>query len=120
MVENFANQIIRRMINKEFQKPHMCPDNLVLAIKNDISLWENGSDTMKGMLDQVPQTFVGMIPKYMSTIDEKYGSMTKLTLIWLREDHIEHYSIILNTPGGYEWLDRQVGEVIRGLGISPT
>jgi hypothetical protein len=120
MVENFANQIIRRMVNNEFKKPHMKPDYLVIAIKNNVSLWDNGAETIRSYVDQIPQTFVGMIPSYISKVDEKFGGMTKLTLMWLKEDQTEYYSIIINTPGGYEWIDRQVGEVLSGLGVSPS
>ena len=96
----------------------MSPDCLVVAIQQKTSLWENGSGTIKGYVDQIPSTFLGMIPKYVETVNAKCGSMTKLTLMWLKEDHLEHYSIIINTPGGYEWLDAQVAEILTGLGIN--
>ena len=53
----------------------------------------------------------------MANITAEYGSVTALVVLWLQEDQAMKYGMIVNTPGGMEWLDRQVTDVMKGVGL---
>ena len=46
-----------------------------------------------------------------------YGNASNLVFSWLKEDNMPIYSVILNTPGGKEWFDRQVKEACGQLNL---
>lgn len=118
-IELIANNIIRKKLNEAFGNEAVNPDNLVIAIDDDISLWSSGEDEIKKEAESIPGYgfIVDIASGYMDTIDRKYGGFTKLTLMFLREDHPDLYSIIINSPKGEAWLDKQVNEILRGIGI---
>lgn len=117
MLEELGNNIVRRKLNDAFDDPNVNPDNLVIAIENNISLWESGEKEISDQASGIPPMIIGMASEYVDSIESKYGSFTDLTLRFLKEDHIDLYSVIINTPGGREWLDRQVTEILKGVGI---
>jgi len=116
-IEMIANDIVRKKLNDVFGNPNINPDNLVVAISENISLWESGKEEIKDHADNIPGFVMNMASEYMDTVEEKYGGFTNLTLSFLQEDHSDLYSIIINTPNGVQWLDRQVNEILRGIGI---
>jgi len=122
-IEDMANMFLRNLINHSFNQPYMTVDNLVTAIRDDKSLWNEGEDTIKGYVKYVPSTLLQMAQEHIGTIDdryrdEKYDGFTNLTLMWLREDQPPFYSVIINTEGGTDWLDSQVSEILKGVGIT--
>lgn len=118
-IEMMANNIIRKKLNDVFGSDAINPDNLVVAINSNLSLWSTGEDEIKRQAESIPGYgyIVNIASDYMETIDKKYGGFTKLTLSFLKEDHPDLFSIIINTPNGEEWLDRQVNDILRGIGI---
>jgi hypothetical protein len=116
-MEMVAEGIVRKKLNNVFDEDNVNPDNLVTAIQNNVSLWECGEDEIKRQVDSVPGFILSMADEYVETVEKKYGGFTKLTLSFLKEDHPELYSIIINTDNGIMWLDRQVNEILRGIGI---
>lgn len=117
MLEELGNNIVRRKLNDAFGNPNINPDNLVVAIENNISLWESGEEEISKQASGIPPMILDMASEYVDSIESKYGSFTDLTLRFLKEDHIDLYSVIINTEGGREWLDRQVTEILKGVGI---
>jgi len=122
-IEDMANMFLRNLINHSFNQPYMTVDNLVTAIRDDKSLWNEGEDTIKGYVKYVPSTLLQMAQEHIGTIDdryrdENYDGFTNLTLMWLREDQPPFYSVIINTEGGTDWLDHQVSEILKGVGIT--
>lgn len=117
MLEELGNSIVRRKLNDAFGDPSVNPDNLVLAIEGDVSLWEAGKEEISKKASGFHPMIISMASEYVDRIESRYGGFTELTLKFLKEDHMELYSVIINTPGGREWLDRQVKEILKGIGI---
>jgi len=122
-IEYMANVFLRNLINHSFNQPYMTVDNLVAAIRDGKSLWNEGEDTITGYIKYVPPTLLQMAQEHIETIDgkyrdEQYDGLTNITLLWLREDQPSFYSVIINTDGGTDWLDSQVGEILKGVGIT--
>jgi len=117
MLEELGNNIVRRKLNDAFGDTNVNPDNLVVAIESNMSLWEAGEEEISKRASGIPPIVINMASEYVDSIESKYGSFTDLTLRFLKEDHIDLYSVIINTPGGREWLDKQVKEILKGIGI---
>lgn len=116
-LESIANNVVRKKLNDIFGSPDINPDNLVTAITDNVSLWKTGEDEIKSQAESIPGFILNMASDYVDTVEEKYGGFTNLTLMFLKEDHSDLYSILINTPNGITWLDRQVDEILRGIGI---
>lgn len=113
----FANGIVRKKLNSFFEKPGMTEDNLVRAIRNNTSLWEENEDAIQKEANTIPPMFMSIAKDYVEMVNTKMGGFTTLTLFWLREDKPSFYSVIINSDGGKEWLERQVNDILKGIGI---
>lgn len=116
-IEKIANNIVRKKLNDIFGSPDINPDNLVVAITGNVSIWKTGEEEIKNQAESIPGFILNMASEYVETVESKYGGFTNLTLMFLKEDHLDLYSILVNTPGGIRWLDCQVNEILRGIGI---
>lgn len=106
---------IRKILNNAISR--VKPGQLLSAIREDVSIWECAGADIDAIASKIPK---GLIesgrPMYRKAIQE-YGTATELVLAWLKEDNQELFSLILNTPGGIVWFDRQVRELSEKLGL---
>lgn len=117
ILEDIGNSIVRRKLNEVFGDPAVNPDNLVKAISEGVSLWDSCKNEVAKEAESIPPIVLNLASNYVDTIERKYGGFTKLMLEYLREDRTDLYSVIINTEGGEEWLDKQVMEILKGVGI---
>lgn len=111
-------EIFRGVLNGAIRKT--TPRQLVDAIDNDHSLWGEGEGEIRKYCDMIPSSMLGEARNFKEVVDSKYGGMTNLSLSWLKEDHPVYYNIVMNTDDnrGVIWLDKQIQEILSGLGIS--
>ena len=117
IVISAATKSLRSILNGAVSK--FSPSDINKAILNDESLWGAGEGDIRGRAGQIP--YVHEYGKtFVNKISQDYGSVTALVVMWLKEDQKLRWSMIQNTPGGVEWLDRQVREILDGLGLAPN
>jgi hypothetical protein len=92
------------------------PNDIRNAILTNQSIWGGGKREIQQYTTRIPG-LESIGKSVIADIEETYGSVTALVVMWLREDHKLKYGMIVNTPGGPEWLDRQVNEILQGLGL---
>jgi hypothetical protein len=115
---SYTAQVTLRYVILEMIKP-VKPGDLLIAIQNDVSLWSMHGDRIKDAKEaKLPDYIVDNSDKFIQMINANYGGFTELTMVWLREDKPILASIILNTPGGLEWLNKNVHEILDGCGIN--
>ena len=92
------------------------PNDIRTAILTDQSIWGGGEQEIRQYTAKIPgiDTFG---KAFIAGVERDYGSVTNLVVMWLREDQKLKYGMIVNTPGGSEWLDRQVTEILKGIGL---
>lgn len=116
IVVSAATKSLRSILNGAVSK--FSPSDINKAIRNNESLWGAGEGDIRGRAGQIP--YIHEYGKtFVNKITQDYGSVTALVVMWLKEDQKIRWSMIQNTPGGLEWLDRQVNEILEGLGLSP-
>lgn len=116
IVVGAATKSLRSILNGAVSK--FTPADISAAIRNNDSLWGAGENDIRGSAGQIP--YIHEYGKmFIDKIATDYGSVTTLVVMWLKEDQKVRWSMIQNTPGGVEWLDRQVSEILQGLGLAP-
>lgn len=79
------------------------------AIKSNTKLWKSVPDT-------ITDDGMEIVRKHSVVFKRCYDTLTvDLVLQWLQKDRSDLYSIIVNTPGGVEWLDGQLEEIKQSI-----
>jgi hypothetical protein len=119
---DFASSIIAQIVVRQLRSllngaiGQFTPNDIRTAILKDQSIWGGGEDTIRQYTAKIPG-IESLGKTFVDDIEKEYGSVTNLVVMWLREDQKLKYGMIVNTPGGSEWLDRQVQDVLVGLGV---
>lgn len=116
-IKEIANTVVRKILNEAFENPAVTVDNLVVAIREDRSLWGEGKGEIKKYASRIPSFAIPLASQYLEGVEQEYGGMANLALMWLQQDQPQFYSVILNTPGGEDWHEHQVEDILIGLGI---
>ncbi len=119
---DFKSSIIAQVVAKQLRSllngavGQFAPNDIRTAILTDQSIWGGGEQEIRQYTSRVPgvESFGKSV---IADIERDYGSVTSLVVMWLREDQKMKYGMIVNTPGGPEWLDRQVNEILQGIGL---
>ena len=101
-----ATQIIRGWLNEQLNDVQ--PSDLYEAITTDGDLWSVIPDNIKTTGHKFKNTYHGLFDKFEGQIT------TELILNWIKEDHPQLYSTIINSPregAGILWLDKQVCKI---------
>lgn len=115
LVGDVVIKTIRGTLNGYLRKIPL--SSVVKAVQNDLSLWEVAGGDIQQIIQNIPPHLIQQgLPMYRNAV-ARYGSATGLVLEWVREDNYSLYSLIANTPGGLDWLDRQVQDMTRKLGL---
>jgi len=92
------------------------PKMLVEAIREDISLWgEVGDSTIMEYVQELPPFVATGIKEARIIIDTQYGGMKKIVMSWLETDNKIYYNILKNSPGGEEWIEKQITQILDGV-----
>lgn len=119
---DFTSSIIAQVVIRQLRSllngaiGQFTPNDIRTAILKDQSIWGGGEAIIRQYTAKIPG-IVSLGKTFVDDIEKEYGSVTNLVVMWLREDQKLKYGIIVNTPGGSEWLDRQVQDVLVGLGV---
>jgi len=103
LLESFIINVVRGMINESLK--NIEPIDVFKAIKENTNLWSVAPDKLKKTGFVLKRRFGDIIEKFKDNI------RLEIILAWLREDKPEIYSTIINTPGGEEWLSRQIEDI---------
>lgn len=87
------------------------------AIRDGTSLWKTSEGEIRRQASNIPPFVIEKGNEVVKTIEDEYGGFTNVVIKWLRVDQPVYCSIIENTPGGYDWLDTQVYDILRGIGM---
>lgn len=98
-----ATNIVRAWFNHKLRK--VTPDDLYKAIRDNTDLWEVTPDDIKKSGSNYKGSYGKLFKEYESEITPE------LIRNWIKEDHIQLYSLLINTSGGIEWIDRQVRKI---------
>lgn len=99
----FAIGVARGFLNEQIK--NVTAGDLYKAIQNNEDLWQVTPDKVKNKGGSMGNRFKGILEQYKDEID------TDLILKWMKEDHPELFSTILNTPGGVEYIAGQVEKI---------
>jgi len=101
----FATQIVRGWFNEKLKS--ITPSDLYEAIIENQDLWDTTPDDVKKEGQNYKKTYGKLFKQYEGEIT------TELLLTWMKEDHLELYSTIINTnrPVGIIWFDQQVWKI---------
>lgn len=99
----FALVAARGFLNKAIEG--QTPDSLYSAIVEDKKLLGNIDLVTLESADKLKQNYGFILSKVKNHIN------TPIILEWLQQDHDDLFSILINTDGGIEWLDRQVNDI---------
>ena len=116
LLVSMMKDILRGIINKAIS--HAKPSELMDCIVKGRSLWGEGKDSIENLSAKVP-SFIML--QAADAIDGMYKyddqGIYGVVRTWLSEDQPTLYSIIINTNGGDAWLDKQIGDILIGLGV---
>lgn len=98
-----ATEIVRGFLREQIK--NVTPEDLYNAIINDIDLWQITPEHIKEVGKNLKNRFGDILYKFQDLIT------TELILKWFSEDFPDLHSIIINTDGGLEWLDRQIRKI---------
>ena len=110
-----AIEIIRGIINSSLK--NTTPRELVEAIRDDTSLWDNAGGEINGYAKSLPISNFSIIKDVREIVDTQYGGFDVVVLKWLSEDHVLLYNVIVNSPNntGRIWLKKQTAEILDGV-----
>ena len=114
IIVQIATRHLRTILNGAISP--FSPGDISRAIREDQSLWGVGESEIRKYGQKIPGIET-MGKSFVANIERDYGSITSLVIMWLREDQAMKYGMIVNTPGGIEWLDKQVNEILSGIGL---
>ena len=114
IIAQIATRQLRAILNGAMSQ--FTPVDITRAIRENQSIWGGGENEIRQYATRIPgiETFG---KTFVANITAEYGSVTALVVLWLQEDQAMKYGMIVNTPGGMEWLDRQVTDVMKGVGL---
>ena len=104
-----AIQVIRGWLNGQLKDVQ--PSDLYEAITTDGDLWSVIPDDIKATGHKFKNAYRGLFDKFEGQIT------TELVLTWIKEDHPQLYSTIINIPKNYGeqagilWMDKQVRKI---------
>jgi len=104
-----AIQVIRGWLNVQLKDVQ--PSDLYEAIITDGDLWSVIPDNIKTTGHKFKNAYRGLFDKFEDQIT------TELVLTWIKEDHPQLYSTIINIPKNYGeqagilWMDKQVRRI---------
>lgn len=114
-LESLGSGIIRGILNTSLKGT--TETQLKDAIRDGTSLWRAGEGEIRSYAGSVPPFILEKGNEFVKIIEEKHGGFTPLVTKWLAVDQPRYCSIIMEAPGGYVWLDKQVYDILRGIGI---
>lgn len=121
-MSDITTSLLARLITKQVRAlmngalAQFTPGDVRDAIRNNLSLWGVGEVDIQFLASKVPGV-AEYGQRIIKNIESEYGSVLNLVIEWLKEDQKAKYSVIVNTPGGVEWLAKQVNDILTGLGI---
>lgn len=93
------------------------PNQLRDAIRDGTSLWGSAEGDIRRYSDQIPPFVIQKGNEVINKIEEDYGGFTHLVMLWLEQDQPVYHNIIQTESGGFMWLDKQVYDILRGIGM---
>jgi hypothetical protein len=90
-------------------------DQLREAIHNGSSLWGAAEGDIRHYSANIPPMVIQKGNECIRKIEDDYGNVTNLVMMWLEQDQPEYHAIIKSEPSGYMWLHNQVYEILRGI-----
>ena len=106
LVIGTATEIVRSWLNEKLK--NVSPSDLYEAVINDADLWSLMPENVKQEGLNYKTTYGGLLAKYEDLIT------TETLLIWIKEDHPDLFSTLINIPeeygqdAGILWFDKQV------------
>jgi len=113
--QNIATGILRGVLNNAMMGT--TETQLRDAIRDGTSLWGTAEGDIRRYSSEIPPYVLEKGNEVVKKIETDYGGFTNLVMRWLERDQITYYEIINTTFGGYEWLDKQVYDILRGIGM---
>jgi hypothetical protein len=100
-----ATEMVRGYLNDQLK--NTTPSDLYEAIITGHDLWTVIPDDVKATARKFRNAYRKIFDKFEDQIT------TQLILKWMKDDHLDLYSTIINTPDqkGIIWLDRQVKQI---------
>jgi len=108
--------IVRTLINRMIED--VTPALLLEAINKDTSLWESCTGDIKDKKESLPSWLVDAGGNFTKLVNTEHGGFLPLTMKWLATDRPELLSIIINSEGGEQWLERNLYQILDGCGIN--
>ena len=106
-------EVLRGILNRALKET--TPKMLTEAIHNDCSIWGETNGAVMGYVQDLPPFISNSVHEARTIVDCQYGGFDTIVMKWLEEDHPLYYNIVKNTPGGKEWLCRQITEILDGV-----
>jgi hypothetical protein len=106
----YGIDMVRGWLNEQLKR--VSPSDLYEAILQDRNLWNATPDKLKNTGHRFKGSFGSLFNKHFDKITPE------LLLKWMREDHQDLFSTIINSEGGVIWFAKQVDEIkqqIRGM-----
>lgn len=102
---NFAVEIVRGYLNEQIK--NINPGDLYEAIIKNQDLWTDIPEDIKKSGRKLKKTYGNIFEKFHDQITPE------LLLQWMKEDHPDLYSTIINTPNqqGIIWFANQVEKI---------
>ena len=113
--EQVAIGIMRSVMNSALRGT--TESQLKDAIRDGTSLWKVSEGEIRAQASKIPPFVIAKGNEVVETIEKEHGGFTPLVIKWLEVDQPNYCSTIKNTPGGYIWLDTQVYDILRGIGM---
>lgn len=98
-----ATNIVRAWFNRKLRE--VTPDDLYKAIRDNTDLWEVIPEDIKKAGSGYKGSYIKHFKEFESEITPE------LIRKWIKEDHINLYGLLINTPGGIAWIDNQVRKI---------
>ena len=93
------------------------PEQLRDAIRDGTSLWGAAESDITRYSTEIPPFVIQKGSEVIQKIENEYGGFTNLVMMWLERDQPAYHGIIQTAPGGWLWLDKQVYDILRGIGM---
>jgi hypothetical protein len=92
-------------------------EQLKEAIRDGSSLWGSAENDIRHYSASIPPMVINKGNECIHKIEEDYGNVTNLVMMWLETDQPEYHAIIKSEPAGYLWLHKQVYDILSGIGM---
>lgn len=99
----FAINAVRQWMNSELKKVN--PSDMYDYITENNDLWK---DIPENMISTI-HGFKTKFGKWFLEFENQINS--ELILKWMKDDHPELFSMLINTPNGILWLDSQIAKI---------